>query len=560
MIGNFKEKYLADEKALQEAKLKMFSNVISATNQSEDISYTQEVKKKRNVSLDNFEFEEKSIVSKYLDMPSFDDLISCKSDKADKNTRQSHKIKKAKKKEKKRKKNLKKNKKEFNETLSIFLEDKGVVEGALMAKLMKNAECLCVQEKELKLYDDKTGIFISCNEDDFSVRLNSILDDELKLKIKSKEYAETYNQIMKSEELIYDKGYFENKPFVNCLNGVIDVLTGELLPHEPKYHFKHCINARYIPGSKPTKYLKFLNNFFGGDKELIHLWQVAQGYITSHYNNAKIAFLLIGKSHTGKSVLHVVIENIIGKGNTAHVDLSFLYKQEYAASIKGKLLNIAPDLKNVPLKDVGFFKSLVSHDDTISTRALYKNPGDMRGDIKMFYTTNHPITFNSSVDENDIQAVFNRLLYLPVQCKPIDETIENKHMSEELFEERDAIFTWGIEGLKKYVESGERFPKSKLSEQAKCENMAKYCTEKVFFDKYIKEVEGQYESVTAIKEAYARFCSKNKSPRMHSITDYIEDRLNIEKIKKRIDNEGYSKKDGIPIYVYPNIRIKEKYR
>ena len=47
---------------------------------------------------------------------------------------------------------------------------------------------------------------------------------------------------------------------------------------------------------------------------------------------------------------------------------------------------------------------------------------------------------------------------------------------------------------------------------------------------------------------------------MHSITDYIEDRLNIEKIKKRIDNEGYSKKDGIPIYVNPNIRIKEKYR
>lgn len=95
------------------------------------------------------------------------------------------------------------------------------------------------------------------------------------------------------------------------------------------------------------------------------------GYIFSHYNNAKKAFLLYGIPHTGKSVLCALLERIIGVDATCHIDLAMLSRQEYAATLNSKLLNVAPDLKNEALKDVGFFKSLVSHDDTISARLLY---------------------------------------------------------------------------------------------------------------------------------------------------------------------------------------------
>ena len=468
--------------------------------------------------------------------------------------------KKAKKKEKKKIKKLEKRKKELNEQLGIFLDEKDFVGGALMAEMMKKAERICVHDKKLMLYDNEKGCFSVCDKDEFSVKLNSILEDDVRMKIKSTEYLEAYKQIMMNDSLKYDDDFFENKPFVNCLNGVVDVLAGELLPHKAKYHFKHVINANYTPGAKCPTYLNYLYHLFDGDEELLQLVQVAQGYICSHYNNAKTAFLLYGESHTGKSVFHNVIEKIIGKEFVSHADLSYLCRQEYAASLSGKLLNIAPDLKNVPLRDVGFFKSLVSHDDTISTRALYNNPGDVRGEAKMIFTSNHLIEFDRTVDENDVTAVFNRLIYLPVQCKPINEKIENKHLSEEIFKERDAIFTWGIEGLKKYAQDGEKFPKSKLSEQIKRENMAKYCPEKVFFDKHIEEAKGQYESVTAIKEAFTNFCTKNKITRKSGITHYIEKKLHTQKIKKRIDNYGYSKSDGTPIYVYPNIRLKNNYR
>ena len=205
---------------------------------------------------------------------------------------------------------------------------------------------------------------------------------------------------------------------------------------------------------------------------------------------------------------------------------------------------------------MGFFKSLVSHDDVISTRALYSNPGNVRGETKMIFTSNHPITFDKTVGEDDVKAVFNRILYLPVQCKPIDEANENKYLSAELFEERDAIFSWGIKGLKRYLDAGERFPKAKLAEQIKVMNIAKYCPEKVFFDEYIVEADGRYESVTTIQKAYKEFCKENKIPQNpKKINYYIEKRMSIEKIKKRIKEFGYP--EG-PIYVYLNIKLKNK--
>lgn len=451
----------------------------------------------------------------------------------------------------KKTKNKNKPERVYNEELAMLLEEKEVSQGALMAEIMKKAERILVFDKKIMLYDTTTGCFVICDKDEFAVRLNSLINFDVKLKIKSNEYAEAYKQIMMCQELKFSGQFFENAPFVNCLNGVVDVVNGELLPHDPKYHFKHCIQANYAPGAKCPRYMKYIRHLFDGDEELIRLLQVVQGYICSHYNNAKTAFLVYGEPHTGKSVFHNIIERIIGKQFVSHVDLFDLCKQEYAASLAGKLLNIAPDLKNVPLKDVGFFKSLVSHDDTISTRALYSNPGEIRGETKMIFTSNHLLEFDKSVEENDLQAVFNRLMYLPVQCKPIPENVENKHLSEEIFEERDAIFTWGIEGLRKYVENGERFPKSVLSEQIKEENIARYCPEKVFFDKYIEACGGHCESVTAIKEAYQRFCTQVGTLKKHGIGRYIEKIRGVEKVKKRLQN------DQNPVYVYSNIRLKK---
>jgi phage/plasmid-associated DNA primase len=268
-----------------------------------------------------------------------------------------------------------------------------------------------------------------------------------------------------------------------------------------------------------------------------------------------------GIPHTGKSVLLSVIERIIGEEYVAHTDLAMLQKQEYVANLSGKLINIAPDLKNETLKDVGFFKSLVSHDDQVDARPLYGNPQKVKGETKMVFSSNHPLSFDASLGVYDIEATFNRLLYFPFQCKPIPPDQDNKHLSDEIYAEKDAIFTWAMSGLKDYVENNESFPACKLSAELKEKNMAAYCPEKIFVKRCIKRVNDDvYESSSEIREAFDRFCHEVGVKSRPNISAYLEEHERLVKSKKRIDEDGQLTGSGNPIYVYEGIRLKKKYR
>lgn len=184
---------------------------------------------------------------------------------------------------------------------------------------------------------------------------------------------------------------------------------------------------------------------------------------------------------------------------------------------------------------------------------------DIQEDFYLVYS-NHLISFESSLDVLDIQAVFNRLLYIPFQNRPISDKEDNKHLSDILFEERDLIFTWAIKGLREYVENNETFPISKLSEEVKQANMSKYCPEKVFFNTYLKEASGYYESSSAIKDAFSEFCYENNVSKKADIGRFLDEHQRIPKMKKRIDDKGNLTSIGNPIYVYEGIRLKNKYR
>lgn len=306
--------------------------------------------------------------------------------------------------------------------------------------------------------------------------------------------------------------------------------------------------------------MEYVDHITAGDKELKHLLRVMIAYLASHYNNGKAALLLYGIPHTGKSVLCNLIGRIIGEEYLSYVDLSMLQRQEYVASLSGKLLNIAPDLKNEALKDVGFFKSLVSHDDKIAARSLYSNPTTIKCETKMLFSTNHLLLFDSSLGLYDIEAVVNRLIYFPFQNKPISSSQENKHLSDLLYEEKDAIFTWAMDGLRDYVKNNEQFPKAKLSEEMKALNMAKYCPEKMFFQTCLKSADGKYESVTAIKEAYDQFCQKAEVKHKGNIVSFLKEHEKIEELKTRINEDGFKASSGGSIWVFEGIRLRNRYR
>lgn len=476
----------------------------------------------------------------------------------------SAKKKKKKKKQGKHKKKKHKNKKDvkvMSNKINDSLSERNEKNSNLMAELFKKTDELVIIDNCLWSYNDETGCYDIQTVESIATKLRMQLSCEEKLKVSFQEYKEAYNQLMISEELVSTKEFFANKPYVNCINGVVDLNNNELLKHSHSYMFKHYIRANYNPDAKCEKFLEYVERITDGDDELKELLQVMLGYIMSHYNNAKTAFLLYGVSHTGKSVICNILENIIGKEYVSNADLSKLHMQEYAADLSGKLLNIAPDLNNEALENVGFFKSLVSHNDTISARKLYSNPEKIKGETKMLFSSNHLLNFDNTVDVEDIEAVFNRFIYFPFQNKPIVDKDDNKNFSEELLnEETDGIFTWAMDGLGKYIKNGEVFPNAKRSQKVKQKNMAQYCPEKTFFEKCILLDENAFESTEVIKESYNSFCDNNAIISKGNIKNFIKNHKRITTTKKRIDDNGNPLSSGNPRAVYVGIRLKDKYR
>jgi phage/plasmid-associated DNA primase len=196
-------------------------------------------------------------------------------------------------------------------------------------------------------------------------------------------------------------------------------------------------------------------------------------------------------------------------------------------------------------------------------RSLYSNPTKIKcGEAKMLFSTNHLLSFAPDLGINDITAVFNRLIFIPFQNKPIKDSENNKHLSEELFLERDAIFTWAMGGLRYYVEHNETFPECGLSAEIKARNVAQYCPEKIFFSEAIKKADGKFESSLAIKEAFDEFCKETGAKVKGDIHAYLAEHEGIVKLntKKRIDSDGNPISEGNPIYVYEGIRLRKKYK
>lgn len=471
-------------------------------------------------------------------------------------TKEESKKKKKKHKDKKRKKKAK----HAKEAVKANLKQRPERSSNLMAQHLFSKKRVAIYGGQFVIYDYELGCYCPCSDEVLSKMAMSFLDEDEWLKVSFREATEIHQLLRVSNEVQSIDEFFANAPYVNCLNGVVDICKQKLLPHSPKYLFRHCIQSNYSPDAKCKKFLEYLDYITGGNKKLMQQWQISLGYVFSHYHNAKRAFLLYGIPNTGKSVMCKLIEGVIGKDCVTHIDLADLHKQEYAAKISGAIVNIAPDLKDEPIKDAGFFKSLVSSNDTITARALYNNPIEIKGETKMVFASNHFISFAPLLSEYDIEAVFNRLQFIPYQNPPITGDIDNKHLAEELLEERDGIFTWAMKGLKEYVENSENLYVSPLSKEVKKQNMIRYCPEKIFFDECLKPCEGSFESSKAIKDAFKEFCYQYDVQTSCNIDIFLERHARLKKCKKRIDEEGNPVSTGNPIAVYEGIRLRNKYR
>jgi putative DNA primase/helicase len=151
-----------------------------------------------------------------------------------------------------------------------------------------------------------------------------------------------------------------DNPMLNVRNGMLNLTTGELLPHGPEWLSTVQFPVNWDPDAVAPVYEAWLEEVIPAQWEDIE--EVAAQMLDPSRTPAKALFAF-GPSRSGKSTFLRLMAAMAGEGNVAAVTLHQLAKDQFAAAnVFGKALNSAADLSAAHVEDLSLFKMMTGED------------------------------------------------------------------------------------------------------------------------------------------------------------------------------------------------------
>lgn len=152
---------------------------------------------------------------------------------------------------------------------------------------------------------------------------------------------------------------------INFKNGVWDIASKKLLPHDSKY-----LQTLQIPHNMPdtfteledTKLYSYLSEVCGLDDSNIEMIVKYMAYTMTLSYGLKTFMTLLGPSNTGKSVLLRFMTSLVGNVNTSALSIHELNARFYPAQLYSKLLNACGDNSALPLSAIENLKKITGGD------------------------------------------------------------------------------------------------------------------------------------------------------------------------------------------------------
>lgn len=252
---------------------------------------------------------------------------------------------------------------------------------------------------------------------------------------------------------------FDSSPYLlNCENGTLDLLTGELRPHSRDDLLTKIVPVVYDADAKCPRWEKFLDQIFAGNRELIDfVWQ-AVGYTLINGNPSKVLFVCHGPTNTGKSTFQGVLRVLFGDyGQPADIQTfmgrvgPMVYND--LADLYGARLVTASENNETDRLNDGLIK-MVTGNDPVTACRKYENPFKYVPGFKIWLGVNHKPLVNDGSG-----AVFNRVKLIPFEVQFMPGSPEREeNLDKKLEAELPGILAWAVRGCHDYLENGFRIP------------------------------------------------------------------------------------------------------
>ncbi len=239
-----------------------------------------------------------------------------------------------------------------------------------------------------------------------------------------------------------------------CLNGVIDLQTGELLPNRPELYLTRNTGVPYVPDAKFPQWDTFLDQAMGGNAALRDFLQLSAGYSLQGSCREEKFVILHGPGATGKTTALESVGGALGDYHVAANFSTFLKKDrvssgpsEDIARLAGARLVTASECDDGQRFAEATLKQLTGG-DKVNARFLYQNSFDYRPQFKLFLAVNH-LPFMTTDDP----AIWRRLIRIPFEHRPaqIQTNLKSLFATPEA---KAAILAWAVRGAVRWYQTG----------------------------------------------------------------------------------------------------------
>ncbi|EEM44069.1 phage/plasmid primase, P4 family [Bacillus cereus] len=340
---------------------------------------------------------------------------------------------------------------------------------------------------------------------------------------------------------------------LNVENGVIDLKTGKLSPHDRDFMLTKMVNIEFKQGEDCPNWKLFLDSIFkdvegNTDYELIEFIQKSIGYSLTSDISEQVMFFLYGSGRNGKSTFINTIKSLLGNYAKQTNSDTFIKKKHDSgvnndiARLAGARFVSAVESEEGQQLSEALVKQITGG-EPISARFLRQEFFEFTPAFKVFFTTNHkPII--KGMDE----GIWRRVRMIPFIVTIPKDKVDRK-LPEKLSMEMSGILNWAIEGCLKWQRESLGEPKA-IQDATNHYKEEMDILEPFLLDKCFLHPQAKMEAKELYSE-YSRWCNEEGEIILRNRTFY-----------RLLENKNIVKKRGAKnkVFLYGVGLQKENYK
>ena len=391
-----------------------------------------------------------------------------------------------------------------------------------------------------KLYDSeaqKAGEEACLSRDEEKKKTWRKLEADLKARSYALKGIKRLNNVLEvtthgSSGISFTGTWDDSAGLLPCVNGIVDLKTGALLPHEAGRYIRKICPTPYDPNAKCPLFEKFLEDITLGDSELKSFFQRLFGYAILGVPVEHVFVILFGEhGRNGKGTLMRTLSSILGESARTFSPEMLLLQRNPPSSgtpradlihLQGVRLAIFSEINKNRKLDSSVVKNL-SGGDTVCARRLFSN-------FEQNFTPSHTLFIQTNCKPQapaDDNALWRRAILVPFNAEFWPEVSATHHkvldpnLEEKLKKESTGILRWLVQGAMEYQRSGLNAParvKSAVDE---------YRSENdgigVFLNDHCKKMGGLSVKCSELREKIRKFCEDEgyQIPTPREVTAYL---------------------------------------